>query len=107
MFSEEGIRPPLVIRFASPEAGTRLLLAPDCAEPSADEAVDGAEDARCRVLEVAEPAAQYRVEIVDDPSQAVASGAARLTPHLVLQRHSALLSDKAAPRLQSARATPV
>ena len=74
MFSEEGIRPPLVIRFASPEAGTRLLLAPDCAEPSADEAVDGAEDARCRVLEVAEPAAQYRVEIVDDPSQAVASG---------------------------------
>ena len=73
MSSEEGIGPALVIGRASPDAGALLLLAQDRAEASAHEAVEDAVQAWRGMLEVAKPSPKYRVEVVNDPPEAVAS----------------------------------
>src|SRR5215472_5092250 len=94
MRREEGIGPALVIGLASSEAGPLLLLAQDGTQPSSHKAVDGAEHTRRRMLEVAIPAAQRRIGVTDDPTQAVASGADRPASHLVPERLQALLANQ-------------
>src|SRR5438132_9391160 len=82
-----------MVGLAPPDAGALFLLAQDRAQPSSDEAVEDAEQSRCGMLEVAKPAPQQRVEIADDPLQAVAAAADRLAPHLVPRfREGRLLS---------------
>jgi hypothetical protein len=64
------------------------------AQATAHEAVEDAEQSRGGVLEVAEPTPKHRVEVGDEPREAVASAAAGLRPHLVLERLQALLADQ-------------
>ena len=77
LLSEEGIAPALLIGGASSEAGPLFLFAQDGAQPSSHEAVEDAIQGRRGVLEVAEPASQHRVEILNDPFEAVAPAADR------------------------------
>ena len=74
MSREEDIGPALMVGLATSNAGALFLLAQDGAQPSADEAVDDAEQSRCGMLEVAKPSPKHRVEVVDDPPRVVASG---------------------------------
>src|SRR5271165_3374150 len=100
MRREEGIGPALVIGLASSESGPLLLLAQDGAQPPSYKAVDGTEHTRCRVLEISIPAAQRRIDITDDPSQAVTPRTDRPASHLAPERLQALLADKPPPRLE-------
>src|SRR5207244_13483361 len=61
---------------------------------------DDAEQSWRGVFEVTEPASKHWVEIIDDPSQAVASAAARQISHLVLERLQALLAHQPAACLK-------
>src|SRR5215469_15567988 len=100
MSREESIGPALVVGLAPPNAGALFLLAQDGAQPAADKAVEDAEQSRCGVLKIAEPAPQQRVEIMDDPLKAVASAAAGDASHFVLERRQALLAHQPATRLK-------
>src|SRR6202022_593933 len=97
---EEGVRPSLVVVFASSEPGPLVLLAQDGTQPPPNETIKVAELEWCGVLEIAEPSPQRRVDIRDDPREAVTSAAYRLGPHLVLERFQALLSHEPATRLE-------
>src|SRR5258708_37848152 len=99
---EEGVRPSLMVGFASSEPGPLVLLAQDGTQPPPNETIKVAELEWCGVLEIAEPSPQRRVEIPDDPRDAVPPAAYRLGPHLVLERPQALLSPEPAPRLEPA-----
>src|SRR5689334_17196998 len=79
---------------APSEARPLLMLAQDGAQASSHEAIEGAEHGWPGMFEVTKPSPKHRVEVVDDPSEAVASTAARLHPHLVPQRLQALLADQ-------------
>src|SRR5438128_11300392 len=68
---------------APSDAGAFFLLAQDGAQASSDKAVEDAEQGWCGMLEGAKPPAKQRVEVIDDPFQAIASAAARHAPHLV------------------------
>src|SRR5438128_4040344 len=82
MSREERVGPALMVGLASSNAGALVLLAQDGAQASADEAV---EDAGWRgMLEVAKPSPKHRVEVGDNPLEAVAPAADRPRPHLVL-----------------------
>jgi hypothetical protein len=72
---EEGIGPAVMVSLASSDAGALFLLAQDGAQPSADKAVEDAEQSWCGVLEVAKPSPKHRVEVSDDPLQAIAPAA--------------------------------
>src|SRR5882724_1595321 len=48
------------------------------------------------MLEVAEPSPKHRVEVLDDPVEAVAAAPDRPGPHLVLERLQALLAHQPA-----------
>src|SRR5438552_13989156 len=85
-----------MIGLASSNAGALLLLAQDGAQPSADEAVEDAEQSWCGVLEVAKPSPQHRVEVSDDPLQAIAPAAARHASDFVPERLQALLAHQPA-----------
>src|SRR5579862_946698 len=98
--SEERIRPALVVGLASSAAGTLLLLAQDRAQASAHEAVEALEHGWCGVFEVAKPSPQRRVEVVDDPAEAVAAAADGPRPHLVLYRLQALLTHQSSTRFE-------
>src|ERR1700730_2692174 len=97
---EEGVRPSLMVGFASSEPGPLVLLAQDGSQPPPNETIKVAELEWCGVLEIAEPSPQRRIEIRDDPREAVTSAAYRLGPHLVLERFQALLSHEPATRLE-------
>src|ERR1700737_1669966 len=97
---EEGVRPSLMVGFASSEPGPLVLLAADGTQPSPNETIKVAELEWCGVLEIAEPSPQRRVDIRDDPREAVTSAAYRFGPPLVLERFQALLSHEPAPRLE-------
>src|SRR5712691_5737685 len=84
-----------MVGLTAPEAGTFLLLAQERAQPSADELVEHDEGAGIGMLEVAEPAAQHRVEFFDDPREADPARSSRLRPDVVLEAGQALLADKA------------
>src|ERR1700757_2478329 len=83
MSREEGIGPALMVGLAPSNAGALILLAQDGAQPSADEAVEDAEQSRWGVLEIAKPSPQHGVEVSDDPLQAVAPAAGRHASDLV------------------------
>src|SRR5215469_17585306 len=100
MSREERVGPTLVISAAASDAGALGLLAQDGAQATAHEAVEDAEQRRGGMLEVAKPTPKHRVEVGDDPHQAVAPTAAGLRPHLVLERRQALLADQAAAGLE-------
>src|ERR1700730_19109687 len=95
---EEGVRPSLMVGFASSEPGPLVLLAQDGSQPPPNETIKVAELEWCGVLEIAEPSPQRRIEIRDDPREAVTSAAYSLGPHLVLERSQALLSHEPATR---------
>src|SRR6266478_3891031 len=97
---EEGVRPSLMVGFASSEPGPLVLLAQDGTQPPPNETIKVAELEWCGVLEIAEPSPQRRIEIRDDPREAVTSAAYRFGPHLVLERFQALLSHEPATRLE-------
>ena len=96
MSREEGIGPAVMVGLASSNAGALFLLAQDGAQPSADEAVEDAEHSRCGVLEVAKPFPKHRVEVSDDPLQAIAPAAARQASDFVPERLQALLAHQPA-----------
>src|SRR6202011_581712 len=89
---EEGVRPSLVLVFASSEPGPLVLLAQQGTQPPPNETIKATELEWCGVLEIAEPTPQRRDDIRDDPREAVPSAAYRFNPHLVLSRFQALLS---------------
>src|SRR5258708_25927019 len=91
---EEGVRPSLMVGFASSEPGPLVLLAQDGTQPPPNETIKVAGLEWCAVLEIAEPSPHRRVDIRDDPRQAVTSAAYRLAPHLVLEHFQALLSPQ-------------
>ena len=76
MSREERVGPALMIGFAAADAGALVLLAQDSAQAAADKAVEDAEQGWRGVLEVTKPAPKDRVEVGDDPLQAVAPAAA-------------------------------
>src|SRR5579862_193485 len=79
--SEECVRPALMVGCAASDAGVLILLAQDGAQASAHEAVEDAIQGWRGMLEVAKPSPQQRVEVVDDPLEAVAAAPDRLAPH--------------------------
>jgi hypothetical protein len=90
---EEGIGPALMVAVAASDARALVLLAQDGAQAAADNAVEDAEQSWCGVLEIAKPAPQQRVEVVDDPLQTVAAAAARQASHFIPRfREGRLLS---------------
>src|SRR5258708_610576 len=97
---EEGVRPSLMVGFASSEPGPLVLLAQDGPQPPPNETIKVAELEWCGGLAIAEPSPQRRIEIRGDPREAVPSAAYRLGPHLVLEPSQALLSHEPAPRLE-------
>ena len=97
---EEGVGPALMVGQAAPEAGMLGLLAQDRAQSSSHEPVERREGVWVGVLEVAEPAAQHRVEIGDDPREALPLRPSRLGPDAVLEPGQALPADKPASRLE-------
>ena len=62
-FGEEGIWPALMVGAADAPPGALFLLAQDGAQSSPDKPVEFAEGGVMGMFEVAEPAAQQRVEI--------------------------------------------
>ena len=93
MSREEGIGPAVMVGGAPSHAGALFLLAQDGAQPATDEAVEDAEQGGRGMLEVAKPPPEHRVEITDDPLQAIASTAARHASHFVPRfREGRLLS---------------
>ena len=68
---EERVGPALMIGFASSDAGALFPLAQEGAQPSADKAVDDAEQGWRGMFEVAKPSPEHRVEVGDDPFEAV------------------------------------
>src|SRR6202140_4055402 len=97
---EEGVRLSLVVVFEWSEPGPLVLLAQDGPQPPPNETIKVAELEWCGVLEIAEPSPQRRIEIRDDPREAVTSAAYRLGPHLVLERSQSCLSHEPATRLE-------
>ena len=100
MSREEGIWPALMVGLAPSKAGALFLLAQDGTQPSADEAVEDTEQGWCGMLEVAKPPPKHRVEVIDDPLQAIAPAAARPASHFVLERLQALLAHQSATCLK-------
>src|SRR5258708_37565537 len=100
LLREEAVRPSLVVGGASSDPGPLVLLAQDGPQAPPNETIKVAELEWCGVLEIAEPSPQRRIEIRDDPREAVSSAAYRLGPHLVLERSQALLSHEPATRLE-------
>src|SRR6202140_1397380 len=98
---EEALRPSPVGVFAPSEPGPLVLLAKDGPQPPPNETIKVAELEWCGVLEIAEPSPQRRVEIRDDPREAVTSAAYRFGPHLVLERSQALGSHEPTTRFES------
>jgi hypothetical protein len=80
---EESIGPALMVAMAASGAGALVLLAQDGAQAAADKAIEDAEQGWRSVLEIAKPAPQQRVEVIDDPLQAVAAAAARQASHFI------------------------
>jgi len=73
LFREEGIGPLLMVCFAPSHRRPPLLLAQNGTQPPPDEAVEYAEHEWPGVFEVAKPSPQQRVEVCNDPLQAVNS----------------------------------
>src|SRR5882757_3942943 len=100
LIREEGVRPSLMVGFASSEPRPLVLLAQDGTQPPPNETIKAAELEWRGVLEIAEPSPQRRIEVRNDPREAVTSAAVRFGPHLVLDRYQALLSHQPATRLE-------
>ena len=100
MSREERVGPALMVGLASSNAGALVLLAQDGAQASADEAVEDAVQGWRGMLEVAKPSPKHRVEVGDNPLEAVAPAADRPRPHLVLEHPQALLAHQPAACLE-------
>ena len=94
MTREERIGPLHMVCFAPSHRWPPILLAQDGTQPSPDEAVEDAEYVRPGVFEVAKPPSHQRIEVGDDPFQAIAPATSRLRPHLVLESHQTLVAHK-------------
>src|SRR6266404_8704912 len=70
MLREESVGPALMVVEVSSEARALFLLAQDRAQPSSDEAIQGAELGWHDILEVAKPPSEHGIEVGDDPPQA-------------------------------------
>ena len=81
-----------MVGAADAPPGALFLLAQDGAQPSPDKPVELAEGGVMGMFEVAEPAAQQRVEILHGAGEAVAACAPRLLSYAVLERVQALLA---------------
>ena len=79
-FREEGIWPALMVGAADAHARALFLLAQEGAQPPSDKPVELAEGGVMGMFEVAEPAAQQRVEISDGAGEAVAARAPSSSP---------------------------
>ena len=77
-FREEGIWPALMVGAADAPTGALFLLAQDGAQPPPDKPVELVEGGVMGMFEVAEPAAQQRVEVSYGAGEAVAACAPRL-----------------------------
>src|SRR5579872_3910170 len=84
-----------MIGLAPAHAGTPLLLAQNGAQPPPDEAVQSPEQAWSGVLEVTKPPPQHRVDVSNDPLEAVAAATNRPDPHLVLEGLQTFGADEA------------
>ncbi len=91
-FREEGIWPSLMVGAADALPWALFLLAQDGAQPPSDKPVELAEGGVMGMFEVAEPAAQQRVEILHGAGEAVAACAPRLLSYAVLELVQALLA---------------
>src|SRR4030088_2687102 len=89
-----------MVSLASSDAGTLVLLAQDGAQTPAYEPVEDDVQSWRGMFEVAKPSPKHRVEIADDPLEAVPPAADRPRPHLVLERLQALLADQPPARLE-------
>ena len=83
--SEEGIWPALMIGSAATGAGAFFLLSQERAQTSSNKAVENGEQGWRGMFEILEPAPQRRVEVGDDPREAVAPAAARPSAGLLMQ----------------------
>src|SRR5258708_24205732 len=108
MLREESVGPALMVVEVSSEARALFLLAQDRAQPSSDEAIQGAELGWHDILEVAKPPSKHGIEVGDDPPQAHAPASSRRGAHLVprfrrgqaLERVPALLAHEAVAGLE-------
>jgi hypothetical protein len=64
-------------------------------QPTPNEAIDSLKGGAMGLFEVLEPSLESRVEIMDDPFHAVASGPLRLLAYLILESLQALGTDVA------------
>src|SRR5260370_38778546 len=94
MLREEGVRPALMVVEVSSEARALFLLAQDRAQPSSDEAIQGAQLGCHDILEVAEPPSEHGIEGGDDPPQALAPASSRFGALLVLERFPGLFTTE-------------
>src|SRR5439155_9686573 len=81
--------------------GSLALLAQQRAQPAPHEAVHDREGRAMRVLEVVEPAPQYRVQARDDLGEALASGATGFLSDALAQLLHALLAHPSLPRFEA------
>src|SRR5262245_9548286 len=91
---EEGVGPALVIGWTESKARPLFLLAQEGAQPSANELVQHDKGAGMGMFEVAEPAAQHRVEVGDDAREVDPARSSRPHPDVILEAIEALLADK-------------
>ena len=102
MFGKEAIWPSRLIRTAHVGDPLQLLLlAQQTPQSAAYPAIQRAEGPRSAVLEVAEPAPQRRIEVVDHPLQATSRRPHRLRPNGVLELLQALRTRPAPARLEA------
>src|ERR1017187_441017 len=100
LIREEGIGPSHMVCFAASHRRPPVLLAQDRSQPPPDEAVENAEYVRPGMLEVAKPPSHQRVQVGNDPSQAIAPAPSRLRPHLVFERHQTLVAHQPTTSLE-------
>src|SRR3972149_12133608 len=99
--SKECIGPAVMVGQRAPGAGMLLLLAPQRAQPSPDEAVHAAEGPRMRLLKVAVPAPEHRIQFRNDAGETVPASAPGLGPDPIAYRCQTLAPHPALPRLEA------
>src|SRR3972149_650000 len=98
--SKECIGPAAMVGQSAPGPGTLLLLAPQRAQPSPDKAVHAAEGPRMRVLKVAVPALEHRIQFRDNAGETVPASAPGLGPDTIAYRVQTLAPHPALSRLK-------
>src|SRR6266581_1350509 len=98
--SKESIGPAVMVGQSASGPGTLLLLAPQRAQPSPDEAVHAAEGPRMRVPKVAVPTPEHRIQFRNDAGETVPARAPGLGPDPIAYRCQTLAPHPALPCLE-------